>query len=64
MGMLKDKMDRLFKPFTQLEYCCEPQSAMAQASALQLSKKLVDLWSSGRRNKCESDEGKGGLNIY
>ena len=56
IGMPQDKMDRLFKPFTQLEYVISRKRDGA-GLGLAISKKLVELM--GGEIWAESEEGKG-----
>ncbi len=56
IGMPQDKMDRLFLPFTQLEYVISRKRDGA-GLGLAISKKLVELM--GGEIWAESDEGKG-----
>ena len=56
IGMPKDKMDRLFKPFTQLEYIISRKRDGA-GLGLAIDKKLVELM--GGKIWAESEEGKG-----
>ena len=56
IGMPQDKMDRLFKPFTQLEYVISRKRDGA-GLGLAISKKLVELM--GGELWTESEEGKG-----